>query len=175
MLGDGSGRESSVPAAADGLAVFQKDSQTAESLIAFFQEFVNGLGHQLTQRTTKIKLQPAGHKLVVTMGAAGRFAKHGVDDSQSAQVLRSHLQGFGRPFLEGVALPQDAGATFGANHRIIRMFEHCNSVADANAQAPPDPPSPITAQTIGVARRDISNIELAITWAWPRSSAPIPG
>ena len=27
----------------------------------------------------------------------------------------------------------------------------------------------------GVGSRDISNIELAITWAWPRSSAPMPG
>ena len=41
--------------------------------------------------------------------------------------------------------------------------------------APPEPPSPITTQMIGVGRRDISNIELAMTWAWPRSSAPMPG
>ena len=42
-------------------------------------------------------------------------------------------------------------------------------------RAPPDPPSPITTQTIGVSRRDISSRFVAISWAWPRSSAPMPG
>jgi hypothetical protein len=41
--------------------------------------------------------------------------------------------------------------------------------------APPDPPSPITTQTIGVARRDISSKFLAMSADWPRSSAPMPG
>ena len=41
--------------------------------------------------------------------------------------------------------------------------------------AAPEPPSPITMQTIGVRIRDISSRLVAISWAWPRSSAPIPG
>ena len=55
------------------------------------------------------------------------------------------------------------------------MFEHRDVVADADPSAPPEPPSPITTQTIGVGSRDISYIELAMTWACPRSSAPMPG
>ena len=41
--------------------------------------------------------------------------------------------------------------------------------------APPEPPSPITTQTIGVGSRDISRMLVAISCAWPRSSAPMPG
>ena len=41
--------------------------------------------------------------------------------------------------------------------------------------APPEPPSPITTEIIGVASVDISNRFLAIASDWPRSSAPMPG
>jgi acetyl-CoA carboxylase carboxyl transferase subunit alpha len=41
--------------------------------------------------------------------------------------------------------------------------------------APPEPPSPITTEMIGVAKVDISNKFLAIAPDCPRSSAPIPG
>jgi len=55
------------------------------------------------------------------------------------------------------------------------VFEHRDPIATPIPRAPPLPPSPITMQITGVGRRDISNMELAITWAWPRSSAPMPG
>ena len=41
--------------------------------------------------------------------------------------------------------------------------------------APPDPPSPITTQTIGVRSRLISRRLTAMASAWPRSSAFKPG
>ena len=41
--------------------------------------------------------------------------------------------------------------------------------------APPLPPSPMTATTIGTSSRDISRRFTAIASAWPRSSASIPG
>ncbi len=50
------------------------------------------------------------------------------------QVLRGHFQGLGGLFLEGVALPEDAGAAFGADDRVVGVFEHGHAVADADAQ-----------------------------------------
>jgi hypothetical protein len=56
------------------------------------------------------------------------------------------------------------------------MLQNGHSITNADSQcAPPLPPSPITTQTIGVSSRDISYMLSAITHAWPRSSAPIPG
>ena len=43
------------------------------------------------------------------------------------------------------------------------------------ANAPPEPPSPITVQITGTLSCDISRKLRAIASAWPRSSAPIPG
>ena len=47
--------------------------------------------------------------------------------------------------------------------------------ATAMPNAPPDPPSPTMTDTIGTRSRDISIRLTAMAWAWPRSSAPIPG
>ena len=43
------------------------------------------------------------------------------------------------------------------------------------ANAPPEPPSPITVQITGTFKVDISRKLRAIASDWPRSSAPMPG
>ena len=52
---------------------------------------------------------------------------------------------------------------------IITLFD------DANAIAPPDPPSPIIIEILGTSKFIQCSIDLAIASAWPLSSAPTPG
>ena len=63
-----------------------------------------------------------------------------VDQAQRQQVLGGHLQGLGGLLFEGVALPEDAGAAFGADHGVVGVLEHGHAVAHADAQGPAGPP-----------------------------------
>src|SRR4029077_17771309 len=87
------------------------------------------------------------------------------------------LQGVGGLALGVVVgfLPEDAGAAFGADDAVVGELEHADAVADADAERSAGPPSPMTMQMICVSSRAISSRLVAISWAWPRSSAPMPG
>ena len=52
---------------------------------------------------------------------------------------------------------------------MITLFE------DANAIAPPEPPSPIIIEIFGTVRDIQHSIEFAMAEAWPLCSAPKPG
>ena len=70
------------------------------------------------------------------MGAAQRFTDDRIDDAEFLQVAGRHPHRFGS--FGGVAVgagrglvggaPQDAGAAFGRNHRVDRVFEHDQAV-----------------------------------------------
>src|SRR5215218_6486286 len=74
--------------------------------------------------------------MVVAMRSAQRLWNHLIDDAQPQQILRRELQCVGGAFGKLMALPEDAGAAFGANDRVIRELEHGNSVAHADAECP---------------------------------------
>ncbi len=121
-------------------AGLQKDAHPAKLLIARLHELVDRQGQEFPRRTTQIHLQVAGHQMMIAVGAAQRLLDHRVDDFQFHQILGGHPKGLGGLFLVGVALPEDAGAAFRADYRIIGVFEHRDAIADPNAQRPAGAP-----------------------------------
>ena len=70
------------------------------------------------------------------MRAAQGFGHDAVDHAQFFQVLRGQAHGLGRfAHLLGI-LPQDRGAALGRNHRIDRMFQHCDAVGRGKGHRP---------------------------------------
>ena len=72
--------------------------------------------------------------MVVAVGGAERLFDHVVDAAELVQILRRELERAGGVGGEVVALPEDAGAAFGADHRVVGELQHGDAVADADAQ-----------------------------------------
>ncbi len=72
--------------------------------------------------------------MIVAVRPAERLFDRVIDDAQPQQVGRGELQGGGRLFRVLAALPEDAGAPFGADDRIVGVLEHGHAVAHTDAQ-----------------------------------------
>ena len=129
---------------------FDEDADPAELLVAASSSSLRGWS--ASSRSERIRND-------LRFEAASRWSRwappsgSGMISSMIAepeQVAAGHLQRLGG--LGGVLarLPEDRGAALGADDRVIGVLEHRQAVADADAQRPPEPPSPMTTQTIGV-------------------------
>src|SRR3990172_6282007 len=97
-------------------ARFEELAHAAEFVVAGGEQFVVRLAHQFAERFDEVHFEPGGHLVVVAVGGAERFVDHVVDHAELLQVAGSELEGAGRVGGEVVALPEDAGAAFGADH-----------------------------------------------------------
>src|SRR5215469_2140360 len=73
-------------------------------------------------------------QLMVVMGPAERFRDNFIDQTQLFQIVGGELQRLGR--LRGVTsvLPQNRGTAFRADNRIIRVFQHENTIGNSDAE-----------------------------------------
>ena len=72
--------------------------------------------------------------MMVSMGSSQGFLDHIIDHTKLRQMSRSkpkYIGSFGRML---VALPQDPCATFRADHRVVRILEHCYTIAQSDTQ-----------------------------------------
>ena len=74
------------------------------------------------------------------MGGSQRLADHFIDDAQFQQIFAGESQGPGG--LIGVldVFPENAGATLGADDRIVGELQYRDVIADADSQRSPGTP-----------------------------------
>jgi len=68
------------------------------------------------------------------MCTAEGFGDNGVDKLELEQVFTCKFEGFGRFWCAGAVSPEDGGAAFGGDDRVIGEFEHGEAVADTYAE-----------------------------------------
>ena len=93
-----------------------------------------GEGLQFFQGADEGRPQGRGRRGRIVMGPAEGFGDDLVAQTHPGQILGGDLESFGRLGGGGAITPQDGGAAFGADDRIIGVLEHEHPVGHANAQ-----------------------------------------
>ena len=114
--------------------MFQEHAHPSELLVAGGDQLVGRLANQFPELPDEILFQPGGHRVMIAMRPARRLVQDRVDDAQPQQIGGGEPQRLGRLFAIPAALPQDPRATLGADDRIIRVLQHRDPIAHADAQ-----------------------------------------
>ena len=134
-----------------------------------------------TIATAKILSESAGLTLQLRDGL--KEIKYGEWEGQTAEsVKQNHHDEYQRWMTEPAWNAPPGGETsIEISNRasqiiaeIVHKYADGNVLKNANGENLKEDLT-ITTQTIGVAMRNISRMLVAMSWAWPRSSAPMPG
>ena len=117
-----------------GLGIFDEMAVGAEFLVALFQPFGRRHGHEFVQVFEQVRLQIGGGDRVVVVRAAQRFGNDFVHEAEFQQVFGGDFEGFGGLGRGGAVLPENGGATFRADDRVIGVFQNQHPVGHADAQ-----------------------------------------
>ncbi len=72
--------------------------------------------------------------VVITMRAAKRFGDDFVHNFQFHQIFGRKFEGGGGLRRIRAIFPQNGGATFGRDHRVVRVFQNQDAVAHTDAE-----------------------------------------
>src|SRR5262249_55625399 len=113
---------------------FGKHTQPPKFLIAFLQQFLNwNLGKLLQAPAERFPKVRSG-SIVIAVRAALRLSNDFVHDLQFQKILRSQFERLSGFSSMSPVSPQNRGAGFRANHRVVSVLENQYVICDPDAQ-----------------------------------------
>src|SRR6185436_20599257 len=105
-----------------------------QPLEALLDELLRLLFAQLLERLGERLAQRLGGRLRVAVRAAERLGDDLVDEAEGLQAARGDAERLGGLGRHLGAAPQDRGAAFGRDHRVGRVLQHEDEVADRDGE-----------------------------------------